>query len=183
MNLPHSLKATVWNIPINGIIFLIFGGHMDVHDLKAETEFTVEFYDVDSMEVVWHGNYVKYMEKARCVLLNKIGYGYQAMKKSGYAFPVTDVSLKFIRPLCFGEKVRARAILDEYENRIRIKYEFYNAEGSLTTKGMSTQMTFDMKKKESCFECPRIFIERVETLLNSQSGACGPDTKKDANDA
>ena len=31
-----------------------------------------QFYDVDSMNVVWHGNYVKYFETARCALLEEI---------------------------------------------------------------------------------------------------------------
>ncbi|MDR1277355.1 MAG: acyl-CoA thioesterase [Treponema sp.] len=140
---------------------------MDCHDLTAETEFTVEFYDVDSMEIVWHGNYVKYFEKARCALLDKIGYGYQEMRASGYAFPVTDLRLKFIRPLRFRERVRARAILEEYENRIRIKYELYNAEtGALTTRGLSTQMAYDIAASDSRFECPRVFVDKVEALLS-----------------
>jgi acyl-CoA thioester hydrolase len=66
-------------------------GRMDCHNLTEETEFKVEFYDVDSMDIVWHGNYVKYFEKARCALLDKIGYGYQEMRASGYAFLVTDL--------------------------------------------------------------------------------------------
>jgi acyl-CoA thioester hydrolase len=142
---------------------------MDPHSITAETEFNVEFYDVDSMEVAWHGNYVKYLEKARCALLDQIGYGYPAMKDSGFAFPVTEISLKYIRPLRFGERVRARAILDEYENRLRIKYELYNARtGELTTKGMSTQMAVDIGKGDSCFICPQIFIDKVETLLKDR---------------
>ena len=40
--------------------------------IEASVEFRVEFYDVDSMGVVWHGNYVKYMELGRCALLDKI---------------------------------------------------------------------------------------------------------------
>ncbi|MDR1388915.1 MAG: acyl-CoA thioesterase [Treponema sp.] len=139
---------------------------MDPRQLTAEIIFTVEFYDVDAMELVWHGNYVKYMEKARCALLDKIGYGYSAMKESGYAFPVTGISLKYIRPLRFGDTVRAKAILDEYENCIRIKYEFYDKEGTITTKGTSTQMAFCIKKNESCFACPAVFIDRVEKLLS-----------------
>jgi acyl-CoA thioester hydrolase len=139
---------------------------MRAHTITAEVEFAVEFYEVDSMEVVWHGNYVQYMEKARCVLLDRIGYGYRAMKDSGYAFPVTDVSLKFIRPLRFGDRVRAVAILDEWENRLRIKYEFHNAvTGELTTKGMSTQMAYNIEKRDSCFVCPRFLTDRVEALL------------------
>jgi acyl-CoA thioester hydrolase len=139
---------------------------MDCSNLTGETEFKVEFYDVDSMEVAWHGNYVKYFEKARCALLDKIGYGYHEMRDSGYAFPVTDLRLKFVRPLRFGDRVRAKATLEEYENRIRIKYELYNAEtGVLTTKGLSTQMAYNIAANDSCFECPRIFVDRVETLL------------------
>jgi acyl-CoA thioester hydrolase len=143
---------------------------MDPHSITAETEFTVEFYDVDSMEVVWHGNYVKYLEKARCALLNKIGYGYSAMRDSGFVFPVTDVNLKFVKPLRFGDRVRAKAVLDEYENRLRIKYELYNtATGELTTRGMSTQMAVDIAKLDSCFECPKIFIDKVESMLKEGS--------------
>jgi acyl-CoA thioester hydrolase len=139
---------------------------MDPHTLSAEIEFSVEFYDVDSMDMVWHGNYIKYFEKARCALLNKIGYGYREMKESGYAFPVTDISVKFLKPLGFGKKVRALAVLDEYENCLRIKYRLYNAEtGLLTTKGRSTQMAYSIAEENSCFVCPRVFIEKVEALL------------------
>ena len=39
--------------------------------IKETVDFQVEFYDVDSMQVAWHGNYVKFMEVARCALLKK----------------------------------------------------------------------------------------------------------------
>ena len=50
-----------------------------------------QFYDVDSMNVVWHGNYVKYFETARCALLGEIGYGYEAMRADGYAYPIVKI--------------------------------------------------------------------------------------------
>jgi acyl-CoA thioester hydrolase len=137
--------------------------------ISAEIEFNVEFYDVDSMNIVWHGNYIKYFEVARCALLDKIGYGYNEMKESGFAFPVTTVASKYIAPLCFRDKVRAKAILTEYENCIKIRYELYNTKtGVLTTKGSSTQMTYDVAKQESRFTCPKVFIEKVEALLNTE---------------
>ncbi len=37
------------------------------------------FFDVDSMNVVWHGHYVKYLEVARCALLDQIGHNYNDM--------------------------------------------------------------------------------------------------------
>ena len=42
--------------------------------LQAEIELVVPFFDVDMMEVVWHGHYVKYFEEARCALLDKLGH-------------------------------------------------------------------------------------------------------------
>ncbi len=41
--------------------------------IVSETiEFEIPFFDVDSMEVTWHGHYIKYFELARCALLKKI---------------------------------------------------------------------------------------------------------------
>ena len=137
--------------------------------IQAEVIFPVEFYDVDSMRIVWHGNYVKYMEKARCALLDKIGFGYLEMEKNGTSFPVVDVKLKYVASLHFGETVRAAAELIEYENCIRIQYKLYNNEsGILTTKAESTQMAVDMATGETQFVCPRIFIERVEKMQGGQ---------------
>jgi acyl-CoA thioester hydrolase len=135
-------------------------------DISAEIEFTVEFYDVDSMEIVWHGNYIKYFEKARCALLNKIGYGYIEMRESGWAFPVTSISAKYVSSLGFRDRVRARARLTEYENCLKIKYELYNAEsGALCTKGESTQMAVEAASGESRIVCPQILLDKVRSFL------------------
>jgi acyl-CoA thioester hydrolase len=137
-----------------------------VTTLSAEIEFNVEFYDVDSMRIVWHGNYIKYFEMVRCVLLDKIGYNYCDMEKSGWIFPLTGVSAKFVNSLFFQDRVRAKAVLTEYENCIKIKYELYNAKtGKLCTKGESTQMAVSIATGESSLMCPPIFINKVEALL------------------
>src|SRR5262249_969783 len=64
--------------------------------LEAEVEIEVDFYDVDAMEVTWHGHYVKYFERARCALLRKIGYDYPEMRDSGYAWPIVDCRLRYV---------------------------------------------------------------------------------------
>ena len=135
-------------------------------EISADTEFDIEFYDVDSMRIVWHGNYLKYFEKARCALLRKIGYDYPQMEESGWLFPIIGISLKFIDSLHFGDRVHARAILTEYENCIKIKYELFNKKtGKICTKGESTQMAVNKVTGESSMICPQVFLSRVETLL------------------
>ena len=128
--------------------------------------FKIEFYDVDSMKIAWHGNYVKFIEKGRCALLDKIGYGYLQMIEDNFAFPVVDLKIKYIRPLAFGEIARITSTLIEYENRLKIRYEIYNDKtGELCTKAESTQIAVNMKTGETRFICPDKLIKRVETLL------------------
>ena len=43
-------------------------------NIETQYKLKVEFYDLDPMNVVWHGNYLKYLEAARCDMLEKIGY-------------------------------------------------------------------------------------------------------------
>ena len=140
--------------------------------LVTETEFNVEFYDVDSMQIVWHGNYIKYFEQGRCALLDMLGFGYLEMAKSGYAWPVVDVRVKYIRPLLFHQRARVQATLLEYENRLRIGYRIVNAEtGELLTKGESIQMAVEMSTMKSCFITPACLVERVEACLGQEECA------------
>lgn len=142
---------------------------MDKAVVSQPIVFPVEFYDVDSMRIVWHGNYVKFMEKARCALLNKIGFNYIDMLNAGFEFPVVDVRLKYVHSLHFGDEVKVLAGLMEYENCIKIYYEFYNNKtGELTTIAESTQMAVNMNTGETSFVCPDIFIERVKALMEAK---------------
>jgi hypothetical protein len=68
--------------------------------VSSETEIDVPFFDVDLMEIVWHGHYAKYFEIARCDLLDKIDYGYMKMRSSGYAWPIIDLRNSGRKFLC-----------------------------------------------------------------------------------
>ena len=140
---------------------------MDKIYCSETSEFQVAFFDLDPMNVVWHANYVKYMEIGRCALLDKIGYNYTEMVKSGYAFPVTDIKVRYIKPLNFGEHAKIVSSLVEYENMIKIKYEIFNEKGDLATKAESTQMAFNIKKMESEFTCPEVFVNKVRAITEN----------------
>jgi acyl-CoA thioester hydrolase len=140
------------------------------YNIWVDAEFNVEFFNLDPMQVVWHGNYINYFEIGRRRLLEKIGFSYPEMEKAGFAFPVIEVSVKYMRPLKFGESAIVRAALEEYENRLKIKYEIRNSKtGDIVTKGVSTQMAFDIKAGESCLVCPLGFTDKVEALIKKNS--------------
>jgi acyl-CoA thioester hydrolase len=131
-------------------------------DLACEIEVLPAFYEIDPMEVVWHGHYVKYMEQARCALLARFNYGYPQMRESGYAWPVVDLQVKYVRPVRFAQKLKVRAEIVEWENRLRIEYQMRDAEtGERVNRASSIQVAVDLKTGEMCFVCPPVLWERL----------------------
>ena len=134
--------------------------------LQAEIELVVPFFDVDMMEVVWHGHYVKYFEEARCALLDKLGHNYRQMRDAGYAWPVIDLQLRYIRGAQFGQRIRVRADLVEWENRLKINYLITDVEsGERMTRGSSVQVAVEIATREMLLASPKVFVEAVERVL------------------
>jgi acyl-CoA thioester hydrolase len=130
--------------------------------LSVEVELEVPFEDGDPMGVTWHGNYFRYLERARCVLLDKIGYGYRSMVESGYSWPIVDTRMKFVRTTVFQQRIRVIATLAEYENRLKLEYEIRDvATGERVSKGYTIQVAVDNATGELCFVSPKILIDKV----------------------
>ena len=129
---------------------------------SAEVEVQVQFYDLDPMEVVWHGNYVKYLEVARCALLDAIGYNYAEMKASGYMWPIIEMNLRYAAPATFGQRLRLSAEIVEWENRLRIDYLVSDAAtGRRLNRATTTQVAVDIASGEMCFVSPPILFQKL----------------------
>lgn len=134
--------------------------------ISADVTIQAQFYDLDPMQVVWHGNYARYLEQARCALLDRIGYNYPEMAESGFMWPIVDMQLKYVRPIRFGQTVQVTASLVEYENRLRIDYRIHDAgSGELLTKARTTQLAVAVDGQALAFESPAVLIEKVRALL------------------
>lgn len=129
---------------------------------KIEFEYQIPFHDVDSMNIVWHGRYVKYFELARCQLLDSFNYGYEAMRDSGYAWPVVDMRIKYVRPLRFNQCIVIHTELKEWEHRLKVVYTVRDAEsGEKLTSGFTIQVAVDMSNEEMLLESPDVVFEKL----------------------
>jgi len=128
----------------------------------AEIEMQVQFFDLDPMEIVWHGNYVKYLEVVRCALFDSIAYNYVQMKASGYAWPVIDMQLRYVSPATFGQRLRLRAEIVEWESRLKIDYLITDAStGKRLNRASTTQVAVDIASGEMCFVSPPVLFEKL----------------------
>lgn len=128
----------------------------------AEVSIKVPFHDVDAMNVVWHGNYFRYFEVAREALLDQFGYGYRAMKESGYVWPVVDTRVKYRDVVIFEQHILVRARVEEFENRLKVGYQIVDAAtGKRTTTGYTVQVAVNAATGEMCYVSPAILFERM----------------------
>lgn len=128
----------------------------------AEIEMQVQFFDLDPMQIVWHGNYVKYLETVRCALLEKIGYNYPQMEQSGYVWPIIDMHLRYAGSAKFAQKLKLRAEIVEWENRLKIEYLITDAEtGRRLNKASTTQVAVELATGEMCFVSPPVLLQKL----------------------
>ena len=114
------------------------------------------------MEIVWHGNYVKYLELARSALLQKFDYDYPQMRASGYAWPIVDMRLKYVGTVEYGQAVRIRAEIVEWENRLKIEYQVRNAAtGRVLNKAYTIQVALEIASRQMQYVCPRVLWDKL----------------------
>jgi acyl-CoA thioester hydrolase len=134
--------------------------------IQAKARVEVPFHDVDVMEVVWHGHYVKYFELGRCALLREIDYDYPRMRESGYMWPIVECHLKHVRPARYGQTLEVSAELVEFENRMKIRYVVSDAStGEILTKGHTVQVAVCVESRELQFVSPPALLERVASRV------------------
>lgn len=130
--------------------------------LSASTDIVVPFHDLDPVEIVWHGNYVKYLELARDELMNRIGYSHDAMRASGYLWPVVEMKLRYLQAARLRQALRVRATIADYEYRLKILYDIADARtGRRLTRAHTVQVAVRTDTGEMLFETPQVLRDKI----------------------
>lgn len=130
--------------------------------VSATTQVIVPFFDLDPLEIVWHGHYLKYFEIGRGELLQKINYDYPQMAASGYLWPVVECHLKYIRSATLRQVLNITADLIEYEHRLKIHYTISDVNTlEVLTKGYSIQVAVMRETGEMQFASPDVLVDAL----------------------
>ncbi len=112
---------------------------------KVSVELTVPFHDVDPLHIVWHGNYLKYLEIARTELMRSRGLDIPQIVELGFRQVVIEVKCRYAHPLRYGERFRVDAWFNDIEHRLNIGFEIFNLsqEGQRALHGHCILVTTD----------------------------------------
>lgn len=116
--------------------------------LVNKTSLRVRFSEVDSMQIVWHGEYVRYFEDGREAFGREFaGLGYMDIYASGYTAPIVELHLQYRKPLKVNDTavVETRYIATEAA-KVCFEYTIRSAtDGEVVAEGSSTQVFLDSR--------------------------------------
>ena len=114
--------------------------------LKRRYEFRAEFFDSDPMGIMWHGNYVKYLEMARCRLFDEMDFNYIKMQNSGFTLPIIKMDIKYINPIYFNDDFIVEINLLDCDITLKFNYILLNKD-KIISKASTTQVAVTLDKQ------------------------------------
>jgi acyl-CoA thioester hydrolase len=110
-----------------------------MHVTKAEIE--VRYAETDQMGVVYHANYLIWMEVGRTKLIQDLGFSYASMEDQGIISPVIDLDISYKKPLRYGETATIHTWIEEYNGIKSVYgYEIYTPSGDLAVQAKSSHV-------------------------------------------
>lgn len=133
-----------------------------------EVKIRVPFYDLDPMQIVWHGNYLNYFEIARSALFEHYGVDlYSFYEREKIIFPIIRTSTKHIFPLSHRDEIICRATLTDANIKLVVDFEIRKvSDGSVCARGRTEQVAVKTPKMETLFSLPPDIIK----LLGEDNG-------------
>jgi acyl-CoA thioester hydrolase len=121
-------------------------------NVKGEVRLRVRYAETDQMGVVYHANYLVWMEMGRVELCRESGLRYRDLEeKEGILLAVAEASCRFLFPARYDEEVVVLTSIEQASPRlVRFSYEMVAAEsGKKLASGLTTHV-FCTKELRPC---------------------------------
>ncbi len=106
---------------------------MNIFNIKAR----VYFEDTDAGGIVYHANYLKYMERARTDWIRNIGVSQQNLLEQSVAFVVKDITLSYKKSAKLDEMLTITCHPLKVGNvSVAIEQQIYNKNDEILVSGL-----------------------------------------------
>lgn len=107
---------------------------------SSSTQIRIHYALTDQMGVVYHSRYLEFFEIGRVEAIRKLGFSYKEMEAMGIMMPVTELSIKYLRPVKYDELITVKVTIKELPLAHKIVFycEVFNELNKLCTTGEVT---------------------------------------------
>ncbi|MGA0383980.1 MAG: acyl-CoA thioesterase [Flavobacteriaceae bacterium] len=103
---------------------------------KGIIEVRVRYAETDQMGVVYHSNYLNFLELGRVEWLRSLGYSYAELEKKGVLLPVVHADLNYRFPARYDELIRVETEVSSIgKSSIEFISQLYNENDTLLLEG------------------------------------------------
>lgn len=127
--------------------------HAHPNALHTESCLRVRYAETDQMKVVYHSNYIVWMEVGRVEFFRNLGFTYKEMESEGLHLPVVEVKCRYRQPALYDDEIIIRTHIANLRGpMLRFGYEILRAtDRTLLAEGESTHFVVDEAQKPSTF--------------------------------
>lgn len=143
--LPVNLCIVVLIQPVTA---LLRSGEMQ----KSEIRFRVRYAETDQMGIVYHANYLVWMEMGRVEMCRQLGVRYRDMEESdGVLLTVAEAQCRFISPARYDDEILVRTTVARTTTRIlEFAYDVVEAESNRLLARGSTKHVYCGRDLRPC---------------------------------
>ena len=122
----------------------------------------VQYYETDRMGLTHHSNYIRWMEEARVVWLDELGFGFDKLESLGITSPILSVNCKYKNGSTFGDSVEIETKVTKYDSvKITINYVMTKVgTGELVATGSTDLCFINLKTRR-----PVILKKNYQSLI------------------
>jgi acyl-CoA thioester hydrolase len=116
---------------------------------QVEARLRVRYAETDQMGVVYHANYLVWMEVGRVEYCRASGFRYRDMEAEGILLAVVEAHCRYLSPALYDEEVVVRTGIDEASQRlVRFSYRISSGEdGRLLAEGFTKHVFCGRNRK------------------------------------
>ena len=119
----------------------------------SEKEIEIRYAETDQMGVVYHANYLVWMEIGRTKLIEDLRlYIRSNLKQMAILSPVTDLSIQYKAAMKYGQKATVRTWVESHGRlRTTYGYEILHEDGTIAATAKSEHVVVKKEIVPACF--------------------------------
>lgn len=124
---------------------------------KNSTKLRIRYGETDQMGYCYYGNYAQFCEVGRVEAMREIGMSYKDMENQGVMLPVSEYTIKYIKPALYDDEIEVVTHIKELKGpKLTFDYEIKNADGEVISYA-STVLIFVNKDSMRPIKPPKEF--------------------------
>ena len=135
--------------------------------LCTDSPIVARYAETDRMGVVYHANYLVWMEVGRTDYLSRLGFPYSKLEEEGVLFPAVEAAIKLHGSSYYEDRLSVLTTLESLRSRkVAFSYRVVR-DGELLVEGRTEHVCVDRDMKVR-----KIPAQLFEALERSRNGSC-----------